>query len=507
MSHSFFNLNRQDGIFGENQLEKIKENLELFSKKIQENEMKISNGRLYYQQETSNTLPFLEEESVSSNIYRFVSSISSLIDSEENASQFSDENFFKDKYLNSLRIGEIKVNKAFKIFLDETMDWAVNLRYRFSLAEHAFRSIAGIITFIFLISILNFEQKGFKVLSFLKKKDILDLKKKVEIFKENLSFVLEVKREEAKRNKLLKSTKSGPRPSRQKFEISSENLSRKSHRIKFEQDIENMSYAYEISQREEQAKKNLFSKKYFAPGSKQHNKLSTIKEEMIEESMKFPKKIEILNDCNKFKSDERSKKLHINQSKRKTIITVSVLPLMAYFFMMGALMYFFEKKNIENTSFISKEIFLFTNAAKNLDYKLSFVYHDLENGNDFFTEKGNLFLFLTQNLEGIFEEYGSSMYNIIGEIYQISDFPYNSAEVEEKFEIIFKGNLCQNIPVEEGIECPHNSILENSLYTVSIYIVETLRKFKSMNDVRTGIEVLKTKEFQQFGIFFKIIIF
>lgn len=73
-------------------------------------------------------------------------------------------------------------------------------------------------------------------------------------------------------------------------------------------------------------------------------------------------------------------------------VAISVIPLSAYFIILGVFLYNFEKRNINNTNLLTQEIYLTTRSSKNLDFSFNFVYHDLEKNIENYSSSGKYFI-------------------------------------------------------------------------------------------------------------------
>lgn len=81
-------------------------------------------------------------------------------------------------------------------------------------------------------------------------------------------------------------------------------------------------------------------------------------------------------------------------------------------------------------------------------------------------------------------------------------FTLESTNFQEKFKGVFKENLCKTLDQNNSIElCNQHIIAQKSLYTVSIYILENMRKYSylSSKSEKEKLEIVNSSNFKILG--------
>lgn len=85
---------------------------------------------------------------------------------------------------------------------------------------------------------------------------------------------------------------------------------------------------------------------------------------------------------------------------------------------------------------------------------------------------------------------------------EINEFTFNSENFKNKYNSISQENLCKNLKIYgKTTDCQNIDVVEKSLYTVSIFTLETLRKysFENRKDKVENFKLLKSEDFQNLG--------
>lgn len=350
------------------------------SSKLDEVEFKASNARLFFHNEKGNSHPFINEdgEKYGQGVYRYISSLSALIDNYKDPEFYKGKNFafIQNNYLESLRKGGGMIETEFYELIKSISEWAKKLRVLFMIYEQALRIITASTYFVSVYLILDFDQKGFKILSFLKKKTIVLMNDRALKMKKKIKEILKKKFGSGKK-----------KVENFQEDNNEDSISRNSYHPRLNRNRDKEGSEKE-SQEQERESLNKRKRKIFRKNGKKNDKMSNkrkIKDEPVEENMGS-------SDENyseeEFEFEERSKILHYNQSGRKLLVVLSVIPAGSSIFFWGYILYLFEMNVIQNSIILADQIKFSTQSPKLIDNCLNLAYHDFLHKNEKYTNDG-----------------------------------------------------------------------------------------------------------------------
>lgn len=340
---------------------KIKQELEDLANQLNALELRASNARFFYEEFEKDSTPFLTDQGdyIEHKIFKYISSLSSLVTNSDKPGYFESSayQFIEDHYLRKLRVTEKRVEQAYQNFLQDLVDWAIKIRYNFCLFEQIYRLFAAIFCMVVISISLDFDQLGLKTLSMMDFGTIEKIQGKIKKFdkkywdEDEAQFAKEL-HEEDTGSKDIKDVKSVTEGGSQESKNEKKRPSNKANLRK---------------------KMNLFSRK---------DKKGSGSYGVVKSSSKIREKGKTAD------FEERRELLKINQSGRKKIVILTVIPIAGYFVLMGFGIYFFEKIVIQNTGLLVNKIHYVGQAPKILGYCVNFLYKDLSNGAKEFTSPG-----------------------------------------------------------------------------------------------------------------------
>lgn len=346
--------------------------LKNISERLSSNELKSSFAKFYYKEKKGNINVFKDDEgnSFEQLVYRYLSSLSALLHNYQNLDFYNSDNFeyIKENFLDDFRTENEKIELGYFSLIEEIIADVIELRFIFSMIESIGRIILAPGYFISVYFILNFEQRGLKVLSFMKKETILVLLSNITKFRNGLEGILD-RREVIKRGG---------------------ELSEESNEDEDDEELQEEDFCLDNSNEEKSEEVKPIKKKLKKSGGiLKKNQKKKILLKKSEENI-FEEEDDEVNDVKEeFDFDERGKYFRISQAKRKRFIVFSVVPIIFYFLFLGYSSYNFEIDIINNSAIFLQQIRFLTSAPKNIDYCMNFLIHDLTNPENKFTEKGN----------------------------------------------------------------------------------------------------------------------
>lgn len=301
-----------------------------------------------------------------------------------NPSVYDSDHFkvVKTEFTGKLRIIGEEIAIEFRNLILDIVNWAVKKRQDWLIVEQFYRVFMALAYIFSVIFILDFEQKGFKILSQMRKETILQLRSNMEIFRNKIEILYNdkfsgiIQKQNFENEKKEKKNGSSAQSSGWKSEFlnddKDENKDILIRRKKTGQNSINSN----------QHKKKLLLKK------KWKKKESEEKVGKRSGDILLNDESEQDIDDQEFDFEERTKYLKRSQTLRKTVIFLSTFPVVALYLLAGYMNYNYEKGFITNWQTVSDQIFDIGQTPVLSDSSLGFVFLDFLSGEKNYTKSG-----------------------------------------------------------------------------------------------------------------------